>query len=93
MYYCILRNRYTGYAIVLTRDIITHLYTQYGNITPQNLQENGIKMKTPIDVSLQFETLPDQIEESLELADAGQTPYLAVQIISIAYPVVHLILE
>ena len=34
MYYRTLRNRHTGYAIVSTRDIFTHLYTQYGNITP-----------------------------------------------------------
>ena len=40
MYYRTLRNRHTGYAIVSTRDIITHLYAQYGNITPQDLQEN-----------------------------------------------------
>ena len=29
------------------RDIITHLYTKYGNINPQNLQENDVKMKAP----------------------------------------------
>ena len=54
--------------------MITHLYTQYGNITPQDLQENDVKMKIPFDVSLPIETLYDQIEDSVELADAGQTP-------------------
>ena len=38
MYYRTLRNRHTGYDIVSTRDIITHMYTQYGKITPQDLQ-------------------------------------------------------
>ena len=85
MYYRTLRNRHTGYAIVTTRDIITHMYAQYGNITPQDLQENDTKMKTPFDVSLPIETLYDQIEDAVELADAGQTPYSAPQVVAIAY--------
>ena len=70
MYYRTLRNRHTAYAINSPRDIITHLYTQYGNITPQDLQENDLKMKTPFDTTLPIETLYDQIEDAVELADA-----------------------
>ena len=88
MYYRTLRNRHTGYAIVSTRDIITHLYTQYGNITPQDLQENDLKIKTPFDTSLPIETLYDQIEDAVELADAGSTPYSAQQVVAIAYSLV-----
>ena len=52
-----LRNRHTGYATISVGNIITHLYTQYGNITPQDLQENDVKMKTPFDISLLIEIL------------------------------------
>ena len=87
MYYRTLRNRHTGYAIVSTRDI-SHLYPQYGNITPQDLQENDCKMKTPFDVSQPIETMYDQVEDAMELADAGQTPYSAEQVVAIAYSLV-----
>ena len=84
MYYRTLPNRHTGYVIMPTREIIKHLYTQYGNITPQDLQENNTKMKTLFDVSLPIEILYDQIEDAVELVDAGQTPYRTPQFVAIA---------
>ena len=88
MYYRTLRNRHTGYAIVKTRDIITHMYTEYGNITPQDLQENDTNMKISFDVSLPIKTLYNQIKDTVELADARQTPYSAPQVVAIAYSLV-----
>ena len=88
IYYRILPNRHTGYAIVFRRQIITYLYAQYGNITPQDLQENITKMKTPFDVSLRIETLYDQIEDGIDLSDAEQTPYTAEQVVAIIYSLV-----
>ena len=71
-----------------TRQIITHLYTQYVNIAPQDLQENDVKMKTLFNVSLSIETLYDQIEDDVELVDAGSTPYTTEQVVGIAYNLV-----
>ena len=88
IYYQTLRNRHTGYSIISTRDILTHLYTQYGNITPQDLQDNDFKMKNPFDTSLPIETLYDQIEDAVELADAGLTPYTVQRVVAIAYSLV-----
>ena len=85
MYYFTLSNRHTGYAIVTMRGIITHIYTQYGNITPQDLRENDTKMKTPFDVLLPIKTLYDQIKDVVELANAGQTPYSAPQVVAMTY--------
>ena len=45
IYYCNLRNSHTGYTIVSTRDIITHLYTQYGNITPRIYRKKIVKRR------------------------------------------------
>ena len=65
MYYCTLRNRYTSYAIVSTWNIITHLYTQYRNITPQDLQENDMNMKTLFDVLIPIKAMYDQTEDAV----------------------------
>ena len=51
-------------------------------------QENDTKMKTPFDVSLPIETMYDQIKDTVELADTGQTPYSAPQVVAIAYSLV-----
>ena len=88
MYYCILRNRYTAYAVVTMRDLIRHMCIQYGNITPQDLQENDTNMKISFDVSLPIKTLYNQIKDTVELADARQTPYSAPQVVAIAYSLV-----
>ena len=88
MYYCTLHNKHTGYAIVLTRDIITHLYTQYSNIMLQDSQEDNLKMKTPFDTSLSIQTMYNQIKDAVELADAGITPYTAQQVVAIAYSLI-----
>ena len=40
-------------------------------------------MKTWFDVSLPIETMYDQIEDAVKLANAGQTPYSAEQVVAI----------
>ena len=52
---------------------------------PQDLQEIDPKMKTPFDASLPIETLYDQIEDGIELADAEQTPYTEDQVVAFTY--------
>ena len=41
-----LKDRTTGFARVTTRQIIKHLYTNYGCITIETLMENETQMKT-----------------------------------------------
>jgi hypothetical protein len=36
------RNTHTGYAMVTTLQILTHLYTTYGKLTPMAMQENEL---------------------------------------------------
>ena len=38
-YLCGVRNKYTGYLGITTRDIIDHLLDGYGKITPANIEE------------------------------------------------------
>src|SRR5687768_2732694 len=46
MYYKTLRHRVTRCANVPTKAIIMHLYSTYGQITPSDLADNDIRLKT-----------------------------------------------
>ena len=52
-----LRNRHVEYQNVTSRDMIQHLYTNYGVITPAKLDENDTSMREPFDESKPIEEL------------------------------------
>ena len=80
-------NRHTGYNNVSTLQIITHMYTIYGVITPTYLKENYVLMMEPFDAYQPIEYLFDQIEDAFELASSGvgAAGYNAGKIVSQAY--------
>jgi hypothetical protein len=41
-----LQHRHTGFANIMTRQLIKHLLNTYGNITPTELAHNNIKFRT-----------------------------------------------
>jgi hypothetical protein len=84
MYYHTLRNRIMGYANTTTLQILSHLYTTYGNISPTDLIENDERMKKPYDPSQPIECLFDQFEDAVDLAAAANAAYTPAQIV--AYP-------
>jgi hypothetical protein len=88
MYLKTLRNRITGFATASTLELLTHLYTAYGRLTPADLQGNDTRLRQPYDPNQPIEALFDQIEEAVSLAAAAQAPYTATQIVSIAYTLV-----
>jgi hypothetical protein len=75
MYYKTLRPQVTGYASITTRQLLNHLYTTYGNITPADLANNDAKMKTPFNPSQPIKVLFDQIEDAADLAAAANAAY------------------
>jgi hypothetical protein len=85
MYLRTLGNKTTGYATVTTRQMLVHLYKTYGRITAAHLIENDTKMKQDYDPNQPIEAFIEQIEDSVALADAAQTPYTSAQILTIAY--------
>ena len=64
MYYRTLRNCHTGYAMVTTRAILNHLYAGYGDLSPQDMADNDVRLKTAYDVSQPIEVLFDQVEDA-----------------------------
>ena len=65
--------------------MISHLYVNYGTITAVDLIENKQRMDLPFNQSGAIETYFDQIEDAVEFAEAGASPFTMVQIITKAF--------
>jgi len=89
VYFKGLCNRHVGYQNASFLQMIQHLYTNYGIITPTDLDDNDIRMREPYDASKPIEELFDQIEDAVEYADAANAPYNDTQIVSRAYLLVY----
>jgi hypothetical protein len=57
-------------------------------ITPSDLDKNDVAMKQPCDVNQPIKILYKQIEDAIEFAAGGQTPYSTQQVLSIALQLV-----
>jgi hypothetical protein len=88
MYLATLRLPYVGIRTRTPLQILAHLYTSYAKITPADLDANDRAMKQPRDVNQPIAVMYQQIEDSIEFAAAGQTPYSPEQVLSIAYQLV-----
>jgi hypothetical protein len=88
MYLKALHNRITGFATTTTLEMLTHLYTSYGHLSPADLQGNDTRLRNPYDPNQPIEALFDQIEDAVSLAAAAHAPYSAKQIVAIAYTLV-----
>ena len=64
----------TGYATTTTLNILTHLWTTYGEIKPEDLDKNLITMSTAWHPTSPIETLYRQIDDGLDFATAGESP-------------------
>jgi hypothetical protein len=85
VYLAALRLPYVGIGTRTPLQLLAHLYTNYANITAADLEQNGLAMNQPCDVNQPIEIFYKQIEDAMEFADAGQTPYSPAQVLSIAY--------
>ena len=65
--------------------MITHLYTNYGIITAMDIMENDKRMDASYDHSIAIELYFDQIEDAVEFAEAGNSPFSATQITTKAF--------
>ena len=65
-----------------------HIYSTYANISASALQDNDKRLRAPYDSNHQFETLIDQVENAVDYASAGDTPYTPAQVVGIAFQLV-----
>jgi hypothetical protein len=83
-----LQHRHTGFANVTTRQLISHLLQTYGNITPSDLATNDQKFRSAYDPAQPIEHLFSQIEDTMDFADAGGSPYTTAQVLTNSYSLV-----
>jgi uncharacterized protein (DUF433 family) len=82
-YLCEMRNKYTGYLGVTTRDLLDHLLDRYGKITPADIEDCKRKMIEPIDSTQPIDI--QRIDECIQYAVDGQVAFTAEQILQTAY--------
>jgi hypothetical protein len=63
-----------GYAMVTTCELLTHLMTNYGRLSAEDLQDNLNQMSKPWDPDTPIETIFNNIAECCQLAEAGGDP-------------------
>ena len=83
-----LKDRHVGYMNQSTRTILHHLFDNYGNITPLELEDNNTKMCATWDPNSPFDCLIQQVEDGRDYTDDGGQPYTAEQLLRIAYTLV-----
>ena len=70
------------------RNLLTHLFNNYGNITQLELEDNDTKMCALWDPNSPFDCLVQQLEDGQDYADDGGQPYTADQLLHIAYTLI-----
>jgi hypothetical protein len=89
LYLRTLQHRHTGFATSTTRNLIEHLLTSYGDITPTDLAHNDTVFRKPYDPTQPIETFYSQIEDAMDYAGAGcSASYTAAQVVTNAYSLI-----
>jgi hypothetical protein len=88
LYIQTLQHRYTGFTNVTTCQLIRHLLNTYGNMMPTNLAHNDIKFCQAYKPAQPVESRFSQLEDVMDYADVGSSPYMAPQVIINAYLVI-----
>jgi hypothetical protein len=88
VYLATLRLPFVGIGTRTPLELMAHLCTNYAKITPADLDDNDRAMKQPCDVNHSIEVLYQQIEDAIEFAAAGQTPYSPEQVLNVAYQLI-----
>ena len=83
-----LKNKITSLSQVRTLSILTHLWTTYGSLKEEDVQDFDKNLKTAISADTCFEDFVAQIEDKTDDVST-QNPYSPVHIVSIAYTIVN----
>ena len=87
-FYRNIKNNITGFSQVRTLSILTHLWTTYGSLKEEDVQDFDKKLKTAISADTCFEYFVAQIEDNTD-AVSTQNPFSPAKIVSIAYTIVN----
>jgi hypothetical protein len=84
-YLCELRNKYTGYMKISTRDLFDHLLDRYGKITPADIETCKRRMNEPTDSTQPTDILFQKVDDCVRYASDGQVAFTTNQILQTAY--------
>ena len=85
LYVSELRNWYTGYMGVTTRNLLYHLMYWYGNIMAAYLKYNEARINKAFYHSLPINVFFQHIDDSVQYADDGENPFTEKQILQTAF--------
>eukprot|EP00957_Ditylum_brightwellii_P180111 13720194-Ditylum_brightwellii.AAC.1 len=84
VYICQLQHKYSAYFGVTARDVLDHLMDRYGQIKPANLVANGDRYNQPMDIPQLIDAYFAHINDCIQYASDGKTPYTSKQILTTA---------
>jgi hypothetical protein len=84
-YLCELRNKYTGYLGISTRDLCDHLLDRYGKITPADIETCKQRMNEPMDATQPIDAFFQRIDDCVQYAADGKVGFTSDQILQTAY--------
>ena len=85
MFVRFLQTKYIGYLNVSTCDILNYLYSKYTRISAADLENNDVALKTAYNPNQPIESLFGQVENALDYAASGNTPYYPAHVLSAAF--------
>ena len=71
------------------RDIVTHLFTEYGQVENQDLVRNLSKLSKPWDANRPFQELVQQVQEIQEFANNGGRKIANEDIVDTIYTLLY----
>ena len=83
------RHRHVGFANKSVRELMAYPFQAYGQLTAQKLIDNQNSMNQAWDPSTPFETLIEQIEDAMEVADAASQAFSDAQVLTLTYTLVY----
>jgi hypothetical protein len=88
-YIIALKHDRSMYNAVPLHQMLTHLYTEYGEISNEDYKANETKFNEPWDGAEPFEMVVTRWNQCIKLAAAAGKPYTAEQILEKAYAIVY----
>jgi hypothetical protein len=88
LYLAAIKHPLTGFATTTTLQLLTHLWTTYGEIKPDDLDINDKTMATPWHPTTPIETLFLQIDDGIAFAAAGGSPINDSTAVRIIYKII-----
>ena len=80
-----LKDCHVGYMNQPIHAILYHLFENYGNITPLELEDSDTRMRSNWDPKSPFDCLIKQIEDGQDYTEDGGQPCTTEQLLCIAY--------